>query len=324
MGKKEVILQKTGIVWLGALLCCALWGSAFPCIKIGYQFFEISSHDTATQILFAGYRFMFAGLLTILIGSCMNRKLLIPKKQSWGKIGVLGLFQTFIQYLFFYMGLAHTTGVKASIVSAMNVFAAILIASLIFHQEKLSLNKIIGSVLGFIGVVLVNLTGSDLSISFNVLGEGAILISTISSAISSVLIKDYSKADNPITLSGYQFVVGSALMIVIGLIGGGRLPVITPSGLLMLAYLACVSAVAYSLWSILLKYNSVSKVTIFGFMNPVFGFFLSALLLNEAHTIGFLSLIALVLVCLGIYIVNKESSLHNAHHKLYTNRYNND
>lgn len=62
--KRAQVMQKTAVVWLGALICCALWGSAFPCIKIGYQMFEIDAADTAAQILFAGYRFTLAGILT--------------------------------------------------------------------------------------------------------------------------------------------------------------------------------------------------------------------------------------------------------------------
>ena len=74
----------------------------------------------------------------------------------------------------------------------------------------------------------------------------------------------------------------------------------------MLIYLALVSAVAYSLWGMLLKYNPISRVAVFGFMNPVFGVILSAWLLREgAQSLGPVSLVSLVLVCAGIYIVNK-------------------
>ena len=55
-------MQKTGVVWLGAMLCCLLWGSAFPCIKIGYGMWNIESVDTSSQILFAGMRFVLAGI----------------------------------------------------------------------------------------------------------------------------------------------------------------------------------------------------------------------------------------------------------------------
>ena len=152
MTDKEQFMQKTVVVWFGALLCCALWGSAFPCIKIGYRLFSIAGEDTATQILFAGCRFALAGILTILIGSALNRRPLIPGKSSWGKIIKLSMLQTVAQYIFFYVGLANTTGVKASIIEGVNVFIAILVASLLFHQEKLTGAKIIGCVVGFAGV----------------------------------------------------------------------------------------------------------------------------------------------------------------------------
>lgn len=304
MREKEQFMQKTIVVWFGALLCCALWGSAFPCIKIGYKLFDIAGEDTATQILFAGCRFALAGVLTILIGSVLNRQPLLPKKSAWGKILKLSMLQTVAQYLFFYIGLANTTGVKASIIEGVNVFIAILVASLIFHQEKLTGAKIIGCVIGFAGVVLVNVTGSGLDLNLSFLGEGFIFLSTVAYAFSSVFLKRYSKEENPVLLSGWQFLSGGVIMVICGLLLGGKLVTVTASGAAMLIYLAFVSAVAYSLWGILLKYNPISKVAVFGFMNPVFGVILSAVLLQEGDSIGFMCVAALVLVCVGIYIVN--------------------
>lgn len=310
MKEQETFMQKTPIVWAGALLCCALWGSAFPCIKIGYELFWIETGDTASQILFAGYRFTLAGILALLIGSILNRKLLIPRAEALGKILWLSLLQTVAQYLFFYIGLAHTTGVKASIIEGMNVFVAILVASVIFRQEDLTGRKIAGCLIGFAGVVLVNLTGSGLDMSMRLLGEGFIFFSTIAYALSSVYLKRYSATENPVLLSGWQFVTGGIIMTVCGILMGGQFQNVSGAAVLMLVYLALVSAVAYSLWGILLKYNPVSKVAVFGFMNPVFGVLLSALLLGETgQAAGLQSLLALVLVCLGIYLVNKKENV---------------
>lgn len=305
MKDKEHFMQKTIVVWLGALLCCALWGSAFPCIKIGYRLFDIASGDVAAQILFAGCRFTLAGVLALAIGSALNREWLVPKRRSYGRIAKLALLQTVAQYIFFYVGLANTTGVKASIIEGVNVFIAILVASLLFHQEKLSAAKILGCVIGFAGVVLVNSSGGGLDLGFHFTGEGFIFLSTIAYAFSSVFLKRYSKEDNPVLLSGWQFVFGGLVMIVCGLLAGGRLSEWSVAGVLMLLYMAVISAVAYSLWGILLKYNPVSKVAVFGFMNPVFGVILSAILLHEGDSIGVMCLVSLALVCAGIYIVNR-------------------
>lgn len=298
-------MTKTVVVWLGAMLCCLLWGSAFPCIKIGYELFAIPSDAVATQILFAGLRFTLAGVLALLIGSALGRRWLIPKKGSGTKIVKLCMLQTVAQYLFFYVGLAHTSGVRASIIEGVNVFIAILVASLIFHQESLTARKIVGSIIGFAGVVLVNLTGDTGAGSFALLGDGCIVLSTVAYAFSSVYLKRYSKEEDPVVLSGWQFVLGGLIMVVCGFVFGGRLTVVTPAGIAMLVYLAIVSAVAYSLWGVLLKYNPISRVAVFGFMNPVFGVILSAIFLREAGSLGVMCILSLVLVCCGIYIVNR-------------------
>lgn len=299
-------MQKTIVVWLGAMLCCILWGSAFPGIKIGYKLFNISGTDTATQILFAGCRFTLAGILNIIIGSILAKKFLYPRKSAIGKVLSLSMLQTVIQYLFFYIGLANTSGVKASIIGAVNVFVVIVLSSLIFKLEKLSGTKILGCLVGFAGVVLINVNGLDFHISL--LGEGFILISTIAYAFSSIFIKRFSETENPVMLSGYQFGFGGIILMLVGLITGGRLTEISLKAILLLIYLAMVSAVAYSVWGILLKYNPASKVAAFGFMNPVFGVILSALLLGEKdQATGVISIISLILVCIGIYVVNRET-----------------
>ncbi len=296
-------MQKTVVVWFGALLCCLLWGSAFPCIKIGYRLFEVDAADTASQILFAGCRFTLAGILAVGIGSVMEGSFLWPEKRAVKEIIWLSLLQTIIQYFFFYMGLAHTSGVKASIIEAINVFIAILVAGVLFHQEKITSRKIVGCVLGFAGVVLINLNG--MNFQFSLAGEGAIFFSTIAYAFSSVFVKKFSQKFNPVMLSAYQFIIGGIVLMAAGCAMGGHITKVTPAGLGLLIYLAMVSAVAYSLWGILLKYNPVSKVTVFGFMNPVFGVLLSALLLGETdQASGMLGLLSLFLVCVGIYVVN--------------------
>ena len=80
MKNNNDILQKTWVVCVLALVCTFLWGSASPCIKLGYALFEIPSGETWTQVLFAGMRFVLAGILTILIGSVINRKPLLPSE----------------------------------------------------------------------------------------------------------------------------------------------------------------------------------------------------------------------------------------------------
>ncbi len=299
---KNIFTNKI-IVCILATICCALWGSAFPFVKIGYSLFNITT--TSSQVLFAGLRFTISGILTIMIGSALGGGFLFPKKSSWKQVFTLAFFQTFIQYMFFYIGLSITTGVKASIIEGTCAFLSLLIASLIYRQERLTPIKIIASVIGFGGVILSNLNGLDFAQT--IAGDLMIFVSTISYAFSSVLIKIYSKDENPVTLSGYQFFTGGLVLTLVGFLLGGRITEFSPKAVLVLLYLGFLSAIAYSLWGILLKHNKVSSVTVYSFMIPVFGVIFSALLLNAERSTAFnaYNIIALVLVSIGIAIVNK-------------------
>ena len=285
-----------------ALLCCALWGSATPFIKIGYELI-LPVRNVPSTLLFAGIRFTLAGIITVMIYSIAKRKLLYPKKENIGRVLTVSAFQTVIQYVFFYIGLSITSGVKGTVISGSNAFFAILISALIFRQEKLSVKKIVACILGFAGIIVVNLNGLDFTMN---IGDLFVMISNIAYAVSSVLIKKFSKHEDPVVISGYQFIIGGSVMIAAGLILGGRVSFATPAAVGVIIYLALLSAVAYSLWGILLKHNPVSKVTIYSFMIPVFGVLLTKLMLPESESnVSLLNLlITLVLICVGIIILN--------------------
>ena len=204
---KADILTKTWIAAILAIFCSALWGSAFPCVKIGYGLFGVDTSQPMSLILFAGIRFFAAGIMVIITGSIMHKKPLVPKIKELPKVAALSLTQTILQYLFFYIGLANTSGVKSSVIEGMSVFVCILISSLVFRLEKLTKFKIIGCVLGTAGIVVINLDRSLLS-GFSLTGDGFILLSTIAYAISSVLIKRFSKDTDTMMLSGWQFLLG--------------------------------------------------------------------------------------------------------------------
>ena len=224
----------------------------------------------------------------------------------------LALSQTILQYVFFYVGLSHATGVHGAIITGTNVFFSILFASLVFRYETLNGRKLAGCLLGFAGIVIVNLSGSGSEGLFDVsfLGEGFVLLAQIFYAISSALVKKYSRQFDVVTLSGYQFMIGGLVLMAIGAAFGGTLAGATgPSAYGLLLYMGFLSAVAYTLWGVLLKYNPVSRVTIFGFMNPMFGVLLSAVFLGESgQALTWNTLAALILVSLGIYVVNGGKS----------------
>ena len=302
--KSKSIFTHPAVIVLAALLCCALWGSATPFIKIGSAMM-IPEKNVPSTILFAGIRFTIAGILTIAIYSIARRRVLIPKAQSIPKILTVGAFQTVIQYIFFYVGLSNTTGVKGTIASGSSAFFCVLIASLVFRQEKLTVKKIVACILGFAGIVMVNLNGLEFSMNF--FGDAFVIFSTISYAFSSVLMKRFSKTEEPVLISGYQFIFGGAFMVLVGLVFGGRIAIPDVTAVGVLVYLSALSAVAYALWGLLLKHNPVSKVSIFSFSTPIFGTVLSWLMLSEDSGTGPINLvITLVLVSLGIFLLNYQ------------------
>ncbi len=308
-------LQKKGgsawtrfpVLFLTAFICCVLWGSASPAIKIAYQLFRIGPEDTASRIMLAGARFMLAGAMTVLFGSVLARKRLVPGKGSWKQIGILALVQTVGQYYFFFMALANISGVRGSIINASGNFIAILFAAFLFRFEKMTLKKIAGCVVGFAGIIVIMggwkalVSGGAMTLA----GEGAMLAADLFYGASGCLIKIFSRKENPVTLSGYQFMLGGVILFMIGILMGGQLHFYTASCWWNLLYLGLISAGAYTLWGVLLKHNPVSRVSILGFMNPVMGFLLSALFLGEgSEAFSLTGLLAVLLVSAGIVIVN--------------------
>jgi len=67
------------------------------------------------------------------------------------EIATLGLTQTTAQYIFFYIGLAYTTGVKSSIMNSTTIFFSVLLAHFIYRNDRLSFNKVFGCLIGLAG-----------------------------------------------------------------------------------------------------------------------------------------------------------------------------
>jgi len=165
--------------------------------------------------------------------------------------------------------------------------------------------KFLGCLVGFSGVILVNLDPSGLTGGFTLQGEGAILAAAVAYATSSSMTKNYSQRENPVVLSGYQFTFGGIVLTIVGVLMGGSLTEWNVASILIMGYLALLSSVAYTVWGILLKYNPVGKVTIYSFFVPMSSTILSFFILKESSSFGPELAIALVLVCAGIYLVNR-------------------
>lgn len=301
MKAKIFLTNKWGIL-LSALLCTALWGTAFPVIKLSYQLFHLSTQDTGAKLLFAGERFVLAGALIFLFSLIFKRKLLKMKKRDIMPIVFLGLVQTSLQYVFSYVGVANTTGTKTSVLTACSAFIAVVLAPLFFKTDKLTALKAAGCVLGVAGIILINFNGLTFD-RFVFFGEGFVLLSAVCSAGGSFISKKAMVGRGPMQVTAYQLMIGGALLVIAAGAMGGRLSYSSPAQWGLLVYLAVVSAAAFTLWTALLKYNPVSKICIYNLLIPVFGVMWSGILLHE-DIFSINNVVSAVLVCVGIWLVN--------------------
>jgi len=326
-----------------AITCTFLWGSAFPSVKLGYEKFHINKKDLKSIILFAGLRFTFAGLLIILFYCIVRKQLIIPKLKQLPDIIVLGIIGITFQYIFFYLGLSNSTGVKSSIINSLSTFLTVVFAHFIFKNDKITIRKAIGCVVGILGVIIINLGGAifgtnkdgkKVDISFSLNGEGILMLSCLMSATATIIVKILTakgsvfkslrdkevkegerKKPDIIMITGYQMFLGALIIDIIALIWLLFSPLkpnensnekqyknVSFSGYLLLIYMSFLSAVAFSIWNTLLRFNKVGKIAFFRFLIPVFGTLLSGIFLGE-DLFKLENLIALILVCLGVVIV---------------------
>lgn len=303
--KSHELFSNRRVVFLLASLCCLLWGSAYPAIKNGYALFGIAAHDIPAKLVFAGWRFLLAGGVLLVVAAIWNKPVFQLTRRNFGQVALLGLTQTSLQYVFFYIGLAYATGVKSAIMNATGTFFSVLLAHYIYQNDRLSFNKVVGCVVGFLGVMVVNFTDSLLRFDFSLLGEGFVVIAAFVLSAASIYGKKISQHVDSVVLTGWQLAIGGAVLLVAGWATGGSLAVLTVKSAALMAYLVALSSIAFSLWTILLKHNRVSTVTVFNFMIPVFGALLSGLFLNES-ILEWKNGAALLLVCCGIWLVTKE------------------
>jgi drug/metabolite transporter (DMT)-like permease len=309
MNSKNIFTGRWQVALL-AITACLLWGSAFPSLKISYAEIMPLDVNAYDRMIFASLRFFTASLMLfsmIIISGKKNEVFKI--KKHFFPLVFLGLMQTSLQYFFFYNGLANTTGVKSSIISTSGIFMTVIAAHFVYKNDKLNLKKTAGLILGLSGVLLVNLTAGEFNFSFAFTGEGFLIISALVSAAASFLAKKITGDLNALIVTAWQMFVGSLFLFFVSSSGSSlaRLS-FNPISTALLFYLAFISAAAFSLWYSLIKYNALGFISIYKFMIPVSGVFLSSIFLPQ-ESINIIIVGAMLLVSLGIITINYKPAL---------------
>ncbi|HDX9591177.1 TPA: DMT family transporter [Bacillus pseudomycoides] len=295
-------------VFVAALCATFLWGSAFPFIKLSYVQLDIQPHEVGEQILFAGYRFFLAGIMLLFFFKVLGRNVSFQKGTT-KQLVQIGLFQTFLQYVCFYIGLSYSTGIEGAVISGTSSFFQIVFAHFLYKDDSLNMRKIVGVSIGFCGVILVNIPKGDMNFHFGI-GELLLLGAAMLYSYGNILAKEGSKTMDVGYMTAYQMIIGSLGLLFIGIFQAGLMPfTFHMQTLLMLLYLSFLSAAGFCIWNTVMKYNKVGKVSMYMFFIPVFGVILSSLILGEA--IHSFVLFGLACVATGIIIVNRTRSEKN-------------
>ncbi len=195
-----------------ATISCFLWGSAFPSIKYSYSLLDIAHSSSIVKMQFAGYRFLLASIYLFIIILILHRPISISKNLI-PHLVLLGSFQTSLQYYFFYNGLANVTGIKGSIISSLGTFFAVIFPHFYYKNEKLTIQKLLGLMLGFFGVIYINLSKGSITGGFTLTGEGFLILGAIISAISAIMAKEISQKVDSLIMTCYQMFIGSIIML---------------------------------------------------------------------------------------------------------------
>lgn len=302
------ILSKPAVAMPLAFLCALTWSLAFPLIKIGQIEMHIDPGDFSSVALFAGIRFTLAGVVVLILAKLMRRSFKVSQPKGVWLLVLFSLSNIGFHYLFFYIGVVHQAGSRSAIIDSVGTFMVIVLSCLFFKDDKMTLRKVAGCLIGFGGILLANAdAGAGLFSGFSLAGDGAILLGTTFWAFGGILTRFVSKYADNIFSTGVSMALGGFVLVLIGVAFGGSVEVSTLKGVAIYAAMIAVSVVGFSVYNQLLVHNPVSRIAIFNSLIPILGVIMSSLLAGEPLKLAYLAAGAVVAV--GIVLVNlrKES-----------------
>lgn len=300
--ERTSIFQRPLWVTLFALSAAIAWGWAYPLIKLGFAEFAITADMTGSKMLFAGMRFTISGIIILAVAAAAKRRFTVASPAAAGYVLAYGLLNTTLHYTFFYVGLSHSQGARAAILNSLGVFLLVMLACLFFKSDKFTTRKLLGCVVGFAGILSLNIGGAGGG-GFSFMGDGMIILNALCSAFAGLMTRGLGKRVDVFVGTGYSLASGGVLLIIPGLLLGGTLPVVTWWGVVILGLLVGISTMGFTLYNKLISCNPVGKVAIFNSLIPVVGAITSCLCLAEPFYWKYMA--AALLATCGIYIINK-------------------
>ncbi|MBO3286296.1 DMT family transporter [Paenibacillus sp. FSL M8-0228] len=274
-------------------LLVVLWGISWPIYKVALEF--------TPPLLFAGLRTLLGGLLLgVILVPRWNR---IRWKENWRVYAISGIFNVVLFYGLQTVGLMYVpSGLFSVLVYLQPVLVGIF--AWMWLGEAMSRLKVLGLVIGFLGVAAVSVGG----FSGHVAMAGVILaiITAVSWALGTVYVKKVNQRVDSLWLVAFQCTLGGVVLTGAGTVTESWSDIVwnVPyvSGLIFGTVLGI--SLSWLLYFTLVNSGDASKIASYTFLVPVISVFVSSLVLGEAIT-AFL-LIGLILIGLSIYLVNRR------------------
>ena len=287
-----------------SLIVMVLWGLLFPTVKLGYRVFGI---ETIGDILsFAGVRFLVCGAIITVFAAIREPASFKGLKSGWLQVLLSGMFAIVLHYACTYIGLRSTDGSKTAILKQLGAVFYICFAALFFPEDKLTLPKVGGLILGIGGIFAINANASGFRFQ---LGDFLILGASFCTVFSNVISKKAFRAVTPIVLTGISQVFGGAVLLAVGIAAGGQPANLIPHTLPQFGVFSLIvfaSVISYCLWFITVQKENLSKLFIFKFSEPLFASVFSWILLGE-NIFRLEYLLAFLLISGGILVANIKS-----------------
>jgi drug/metabolite transporter (DMT)-like permease len=275
---------------LAGLAFALIWSSAFTSARIIVA--------DAPPILSLSLRFLISGLIGIALARFLGQTWRLTPGQ-WRATIVFGLCQNAL-----YLGLNFVAmqTVEASLASiiASTMPLAVGFAGWVIFRERLSALGVLGLCAGAGGVALI--MGARMQAGADFYGIALCFIAVASLTVATLMVRGASSGGNLLMIVGLQMLVGSAFLVIPGLILDQ--PVVNWSRKLVLAFSYTVlmpGLVATFIWFWLVQRIGAVKAATFHFLNPFFGVMIAAVLLGE--TLRIWDIVGVVIIMFGILAV---------------------
>jgi len=291
--------EKAKIV-IGYILICLIWGSTWIAIKIGLE--------TLTAMLAIGLRFLIASVVLFSIIKIKNIELLTDS-QSVKLYLFMSLFSYIIPFTLVYWAEQFIPTGLTSVLFAIFPFWVIIFSRIAFPNEKIGMYKLLGVIIGFIGIAVI--FKDELSFDFgdSMLGIIAAVISAIMQGGVAVVIKKYGGKINPVSINFIPLIITGLVLIPAGFIfeDTTRLAY-SNNALFSILYLSTIgTVVAFTIYYWLLKKINIVILSLSSFITPIIAILLGWFFLNEKlnsnHIIG------TSLVLIGVLFANFKGLL---------------